>query len=167
MFFFMILNYILLFLSAIGLAIIGLNHYFSLGIFGIGIIKLDIFISLIYLAGETLVMFFFVGTGVSIKEFIQANPETDHKFHKESIAIKRVLYPPTMMATLLFVAMVIFDGGWLMGQMNRWWFHGFYFGTVYYFIKSLIIQHKCFRKNTLLILEMTKTKAKINSVDPA
>jgi len=167
MFFFMILNYILLFLSAIGLAIIGLNHYFSLGIFGIGIIKLDIFISLIYLAGETLVMFFFVGTGVSIKEFIQANPETDHKFHKESIAIKRILYPPTMMATLLFVAMVIFDGGWLMGQMNRWWFHGFYFGTVYYFFKSLIIQHQCFRKNTLLILEMTKTKAKINSVDPA
>ena len=104
---------------------------------------------------------------VSIKEYIQANPETDHKYHKESVAIKRVLYPPTMMATLLFVAMVIFDGGWLMGQMSRWWFHGFYIATVYYFVKSLIIQHKCFRKNTLLILEMTKTKAKINLVDPA
>ena len=71
-----------------------------------------------------------------------------------------------MMATLLFVAMVIFDGAWLMGQMNRWWFHVFYVLTIYYFVKSMIIQHKCFRKNTLLILEMTKTEAKINSADP-
>ena len=165
MFFFMILNYILLFFSTIGLTIIGLNHYFHLGVFGMAPIKLDIFISIIYLAAETLVMFFFVGTGVSIKEYIQANPETDHKFHKESVAIKRVLYPPTMMATLLFVAMVIFDGGWLMGQINRWWFHGFYIMTVYYFFKSLTIQHQCFRKNTLLILEMTNTKAKINLAD--
>ena len=167
MFFFMILNYILLFLSTIGMAIIGMNHYFNMGIFGMAPIKLDIFISVVYLACETLVMFFFVGTGVSIKEYIQANPETDHKFHKESVTIKRVLYPPTMMATLLFVAMVIFDGAWLMGQMNRWWFHVFYVLTIYYFVKSMIIQHKCFRKNTLLILEMTKTEAKINSADPA
>ena len=70
MFFFMILNYILLTLSATGLAIIGLNHYFQLGFFGMAPIKLDIFISLIYVAAETLVMFFFVGTGVSIKEYI-------------------------------------------------------------------------------------------------
>ena len=100
-----------------------------------------------------------------IKEYIQENPDTDHKYHKESVSIKRVLYPPTMMATLLFVAMIIFDGGWLMGQMSRGWFHAFYVATVYYFIKALIVQHKCFKKNTLIILEMTKTKAKINSAD--
>ena len=167
MFFFMILNYILLCLSTVGLAIIGVNHYFHLNIFGMTPIKLDIFISIIYLAAETLVMFFFVGTGVSIKEYIQENPNTDHKYHKESVAIKRMLYPPTMMATLLFVAMVIFDGGWLMGQISRWWFHGFYLATVYYFLKSLIIQHECFRKNTILILKMTNTKAKINLADHA
>tara|TARA_B100001029_G_scaffold179832_1_gene191429 strand:- start:366 stop:857 length:492 start_codon:yes stop_codon:yes gene_type:complete len=163
----MILNYILLLLSFLGLAIIGLNHYIQIDFFSMAPIKLNIFISLIYIAAETLVMFFFVGTGVSIKEYIQANPKTDHKYHKESIAIKRELYPPTMMATLLFVAMVIFDGGWLMRQISRWWFHGFYLATVYYFIKSLLIQHRCFKKNTLLILEMTKTKAKINSADLA
>ena len=128
-------------------------------------LKLDIFISIIYLAAQTLVMFFFVGTGVSIKEFIQTNPTTDHKFHKESVLIKRILYPPTMMATLFFVIMVICDGAWIMGQINRWWFHSFYLFTIYYFFKSLIIQHKCFKKNTLLILEKTKTKAKNNSAD--
>jgi len=165
MFFFMILNYILLFFSAIGFIIIGLNHYFQIGFFGMGIIKMDIFVSVIYIAAETLVMFFFVGTGVSIKEYIQENPETDHKFHRKSVEIKRKLYPPTMLATLLFVALVIFDGAILMEQMNRMWFHVFYILTGYYFVKSLIIQHQCFRENTLIILEMTKTKAKINSDD--
>ena len=67
MWFFMILSYILILLSGIGLNIIGLNHYFDLQLFNIGIIKLDLFISMIFIATQTLVMFFFVGTGVSIK----------------------------------------------------------------------------------------------------
>lgn len=160
------LNYMLLFLSTIGLTLIGVNHFTPTDLFTMPAMKLDLFISLIYIAAETLVMFFFVGTGVSIKEYIQENPDTDHSYHKRSVKLKRVLYPPTMMATLLFVAMVIFDGAWILGQISRWWFIGFYTGTVYYFIKSLVIQHRCFRDNTLIILEMTGTKAKINSADP-
>lgn len=162
----MILNYILLFLSAIGLVIIGVNHFTLVEMFSMSPMKLSLFISMIYIAAETLVMFFFVGTGVSIKEYIQENPGTDHEFHARSVKLKRILYPPTMAATLLFVAMVILDGAWLLGQVNRWWFIGLYVGTVYYFFKSLIIQHKCFRENTVIILEMTGTKAKINSADP-
>ena len=59
MWFFMILSYILILLSGIGLNIIGLNHYFDLQLFNIGIIKLDLFISMIFIATQTLVMFFF------------------------------------------------------------------------------------------------------------
>ena len=94
----MILAYILVFISGLGLALIGFNHY--LHFWPQNHITLDLLVSIIFIAAQTLVMFFFVGTGVSIKEYIQANPKTDHKFHKESVEIKRVLYPPTMMATL-------------------------------------------------------------------
>ena len=160
----MILNYVLLLFSAIGLLIIGINHITVKDMFLMSPMKLDLFISLIYIAAETLVMFFFVGTGVSIKEYIQENPNVDHIFYQKSIKLKRILYPPTMMATLLFVAMVILDGAWRLGQVNRYWFLSLYLGTVYYFFKSLIIQHRCFRDNTMIILEMTGTKAKINSV---
>ena len=144
--------------------IIGINHITVKDMFLMSPMKLDLFISLIYIAAETLVMFFFVGTGVSIKEYIQENPNVDHTFYQKSIKLKRILYPPTMMATLLFVAMVILDGAWILGQVNRYWFLSLYLGTVYYFFKSLIIQHRCFRDNTMIILEMTGTKAKINSV---
>ena len=148
MWFFMILSYILILLSGIGLALIGLNHYIQLDFLGIGNIKFDLFISMIFLAAQTLVMFFFVGTGVSIKEYIQENPDTDIKFHHESIKLKRILYPPTMAVTLLFVIMVIFDGLYIIKQSKEIWFHIFYILTCYYFIKSLIIQHQCFKKNT-------------------
>ena len=155
MWFFMILSYVLIFISGIGLNIIGLNHYFDFKFFDIGIIKLDLFISMIFIATQTLVMFFFVGTGVSIKEYIQENPNTDHSYHKDSIKIKRKLYPPTMALTLLFVAMIIMHGLFIIQQARELWFHITYISTYYYFIKSTIIQHKCFKENTLIILNMT------------
>ncbi len=155
----MILSYILIFLSGIGLAIIGINHYSPLQLFGIGYIKLDLFISMVFLAAQTLVMFFFVGTGVSIKEYIQDNPDVDHTFHHESIQLKRKLYPPTMAVTILFVAMVILDGLFIIGQTREIWFHLTYGLTLFYFFKSIIVQHICFKKNTEIILEMTWTKA--------
>ena len=151
----MILSYILILISGVGLNIIGLNHYLDLKLFDMGIIKLDLFISMIFIATQTLVMFFFVGTGVSIKEYIQENPGTDHSFHQDSIKIKRKLYPPTMALTLLFVWMIIMHGLFIIKQAEEYWFHITFIATYYYFIKSNIIQHKCFKKNTLIILNMT------------
>ena len=155
MWFFMILSYGLIFLSGIGLFIIGLNHYFYLLIFEIGLIKMDLFISMIFIATQTLVMFFFVGTGVSIKEYIQENPSINSSYHHKSIQLKRKLYPPTMAVTIFFVAMVILDGLYIIRQVQEIWFHISYGLTCYYFIKSMIIQHYCFKENTQIILEMT------------
>ena len=100
-------------------------------------------------------MFFFVGTGVSIKEYIQENPSINSSYHNRSIKLKRKLYPPTMALTILFVAMVILDGLFIIGQTKEIWFHITYGLTVYYFIKSVNIQHYCFKDNTQIILEMT------------
>ena len=124
MWFFMTFSYIMIVLSGIGLTLIGLNHYFD--IWAQNHITLDLIVSIIFIAAQTLIMFFFVGTGVNVREYLELHSELGDSLYKQMFAIKRNLYPPTMMATLLFVAMVIFDGGWLMGQMNRWWFHGFY-----------------------------------------
>ena len=155
MWFFMILSYLLIFISGIGLNIIGLNHYLDLKLFNIATIKLDLFISMIFIATQTLIMFFFVGTGVSIKEYIQENPGTNYSYHKDSIKIKRKLYPPTMTLTLLFVTMIIMHGLFIIKQSRELWFHLTFILTYYYFIKSVIVQHKCFKENTLIILNMT------------
>ena len=67
------------------------------------------------------------------------------------------LYPPTMMVTILFMALVIIDGVFFLGKVSEWWFHILYILTVYYYIKATTIQHQSFKESTHIVLTMTKT----------
>ena len=79
MWFFMIMSYIMVALSGVGLAFVGVNHYFNIR--PTNHITLDFLVSIIFIAAQTLVLFFFVGTGVNIKEYIQEHPEIGDKFY--------------------------------------------------------------------------------------
>ena len=155
MWFFMTFSYILIALSGIGLTLIGLNHYFN--IWAQNHITLDLIISIIFIAGQTLVMFFFVGTGVNVREYLETHPELGDNLYKQMFAIKRKLYPPTMMVTILFMAMVIMDGVYFIGKASEWWFHILYLLTLYYFFKATIVQHNSFKESTEIVLSMTGT----------
>ena len=152
MWFFMILSYVMVTLSGIGLLMVGINHYFN---FWAQHIALDLFVSIIFIAAQTLVMFFFVGTGVNIREYLEAHPDLGKDLYKQMFAIKRKLYPPTMMVTILFMAMVIIDGAFYIGKVSEWWFHILYILTFYYFFKATIIQHNSFKESTDIVLKMT------------
>ncbi len=153
MWFFMITSYILILLSAVGLILIGINHYIN--IWPTQHISFDLFVSLIFIATQTLIIFFFVGTGVNIKEYTLSK---DNKFYRGIIAIKRKLYPPTLAVTILFMITVIVDGAYFLGKVNEWWFHISYVLTLYYFFKSSIEQHKAFIGSTNIILAMTENE---------
>ncbi len=158
MWFFMIASYIMVVLSGVGLLLIGVNHY--LNIWPTSHIALDLLVSIIFIAAQTLVMFFFVGTGVNIKEYGQEHSETGDKFYKGILGIKRKLYPPTMMVTILFMAAVILDGAFFLGKVNEWWFHIFYVLTFYYYFKATFVQHRAFIGSTNIVLAMTGAERK-------
>ncbi|MEE3196679.1 MAG: hypothetical protein VX260_06950 [Candidatus Neomarinimicrobiota bacterium] len=149
----MITSYILIFLSAIGLILIGINHYVN--IWPSQHVSFDLFVSLIFIATQTLIIFFFVGSGVNIKEYTLSK---DNKFYKGILAIKRRLYPPTLAVTILFMITVIVDGAFFLGKVNEWWFHISYVLTLYYFVKSSIEQHKAFIGTTNIVLAMTENE---------
>ncbi len=153
MWFFMILSYVMVMLSGIGLLMVGINHYFDF--WAQNHITLDLLVSIVFIAGQTLVMFFFVGTGVNIREYLEANPSLGKDLYKKMFAIKRKLYPPTMMVTVLFMVMVIIDGAFFIGKVSEWWFHILYIPTLYYFFKATIIQHNSFKESTDIVLKMT------------
>ena len=150
MWFFMITAYVLIILSGVGLILIGINHYVN--IWPTQHISFDLFVSLIFIATQTLIIFFFVGAGVNIKEYTKSK---DNKFYKGILAIKRRLYPPTLAVTILFMITVIVDGAFFLGKVNEWWFHISYLLTLYYFVKSSIEQHKAFIGSTNIVLAMT------------
>ena len=154
MWFFMILCYVLVAISGLGLFQIGLNHYFDF--FLTNRISFDLIVSIIFIAAQTLVMFFFVGTGVNVREYLETHPELGDELYKKMFAIKRRLYPPTMMLTILFMAMVIVDGIFYFGKISEWWFHILYFLTLYYFYKATKEQHASFIGSTKIVLKMTE-----------
>ena len=155
MWFFMILSYVMVAISGIGLLLIGMNHYFDL--WPQNHITLDLFISIIFVATQTLVMFFFVGTGVNIREYVESHSDVKNDLYQQMLGLKRKLYPPTMMVTILFMALVIIDGVFFLGKVSEWWFHILYILTVYYYIKATTIQHQSFKGSTHIVLTMTKT----------
>ena len=150
----MITCYVLVAISGLGLMQIGLNHYFDF--FVTNRISFVLIISFIFIAAQTLVMFFFVGTGVNVREYLERHPELGNDLYKKMFAIKRRLYPPTMMVTILFMAMVIVDGVFYFGKISEWWFHILYFLTLYYFYKATKEQHASFIGSTKIVLEMTE-----------
>ncbi|MDG1135468.1 MAG: hypothetical protein P8N48_01025 [Bacteroidales bacterium] len=151
----MTFSYIMIVLSGIGLTLIGLNHYFD--IWAQNHITLDLIVSIIFIAAQTLIMFFFVGTGVNVREYLELHSELGDSLYKQMFAIKRKLYPPTMMVTILFMAMVIMDGVYFIGKASEWWFHILYLLTLYYFFKATIVQHNSFKESTEIVLSMTGT----------
>ena len=155
MWFFMILSYVMIAISGIGLFLIGMNHYFDL--WPQNHITLDLLISIIFVATQTLVMFFFVGTGVNIREYVESHSDVKNDLYQQMLGLKRKLYPPTMMVTILFMALVIIDGVFFLGKVSEWWFHILYILTVYYYIKATTIQHQSFKESTHIVLTMTKT----------
>ena len=155
MWFFMTFSYIMIVLSGIGVTLIGLNHYFD--IWAQNHITLDLIVSIIFIAAQTLIMFFFVGTGVNVREYLELHAELGDSLYKQMFAIKRKLYPPTMMVTILFMVMVIMDGVYFIGKASEWWFHILYLLTLYYFFKATIVQHNSFKESTEIVLSMTGT----------
>ena len=153
MWFFMILSYVMVAISGIGLLLIGMNHYFDL--WPQNHITLDLLISIIFVATQTLVMFFFVGTGVNIREYVESHSDVKNDLYQQMLGLKRKLYPPTMMVTILFMALVIIDGVFFLGKVSEWWFHILYILTFYYFFKATIIQHNSFKESTEIVLAMT------------
>ena len=165
MWFFMILCYVLVTISGLGLVQIGLNHYFDF--WQTNRITFDLIVSIIFIAAQTLVMFFFVGTGVNIREYLEEHPELGHNLYKKMFAIKRRLYPPTMMVTMLFMVTVIVDGIYYFGRFSEWWFHASYFLTLWYFYKATKEQHASFKGSTEIVLEMTKKERDAVNTDPS
>jgi len=113
--------------------------------------------SIVYLFTETLIIFFFVGTGVSIKEYTQSH-NLKPIFHQKSISIKRKVYPPLLMNMLYMMILFVIVGAVDTGRMAVWIYNVFFAFCIYHFLRVIVIQHKCFVENTDNILEMSGVK---------
>lgn len=153
MWLFMYACYLLSVASLFLLVLTGIQGYFDLMPAGISHPTLAIMTILVYSFTQTLVMFFFVGTGVSIKEYVQEHEEST-EYHRRSIEVKRKLYPPTML-NILLVGVAFILGGAVHTNHVPGWVHGTSFWLAFlHYVKTLYVQHGCFKENTQIVLDM-------------
>ena len=116
-----------------------------------------ILVSILYALTETLVIFFYVGTGVSIKEYT-ADHKLDSAFHRRSIAIKRRIYPPLLLNMLFMIVLFILVGAVDTKRIPLWAYDLLFLICLVDYVRIKIGQNTCFRDNTHIILEMSGLK---------
>jgi len=160
MWFFMIACYVLTAVSYVMLLSLGLQGYFGGHLLGVNHPTFALLTAIVYLFTETLVIFFFVGTGVSVKEFTQEHG-ADPEFHRQSIQIKRRLYPPLLLNILIFMVTFIIGGAVDTNRLPGF-VHGLLFVIlILHFTKAIMVQHRCFKENTAIILAMSGIDTKL------
>ncbi len=157
MWFFMNSCYILSLLTFAVLIMALFQNIFYFSVFNANHITFIILVSILYLFTETLVIFFFVGTGVSIKEFTHQN-KLKPDYHRSSLQIKRKVYPPLLLNILFMIILFVLVGAVDTGKVPAGVFRIYFVFCIAHFIYSKIIQNECFRKNTDVILEMSGIK---------
>jgi len=157
MWFFMYSCYALSLASFFMLGIVLLQSFTPFFVFKASPMSFLILTSIVYLFAETLVIFFFVGTGVSVKEYMLEHKITGN-FHKRMITIKRTMYPPQLLNILILMTAFILYGAADTGKIPVWAYRGLLLAGIVHFCYAKMIQHRAFRENTFIILEMAGLK---------
>lgn len=160
MWFFMHSCYILTALTFVSLWIAFFQSFLKFQVFHADHVTFMIFTSILYSFTETLVIFFFVGTGVSVKEYT-IDHKLDSSYHKRSIGIKRKVYPPLMLNLLFMIILFVLVGAVDTYRFPGWLYYLIFFGCIVHYVKIKIIQNSCFRDNTQIILDMSGINKKV------
>lgn len=153
MWFFMITCYIFSVVSFLMLLTVFFQSFYPFKVINASPLSFLILTSIIYLFTETLVMFFFVGTGVSVKEYM-LEQKIHGDFHKRSISIKRRIYPPQLLNLLILMIAFILFGAADTQAISPWIYRIILAVGILQYIDAKIIQNACFRDNTKIILDM-------------
>jgi hypothetical protein len=129
------------------------QSFFSFHVLQASPLSFLILTSIIYLFTETLIMFFFVGTGVSIKEYM-LEQKVHGDFHQRSILIKRKIYPPQLLNIFILMTAFVLFGAADNYKISAWIYRFILLCGIVQFIDAKVIQNACFRDNTKIILDM-------------
>lgn len=113
--------------------------------------------SIIYLFTETLVIFFFVGTGVSVRDYT-AMHNLPPEYHRTSIEIKRKVYPPQLLNMLFLMVLFVLVGAVDTGRFPALVYQLYFIFCIGHFLYAKKIQHRSFKENTNNILAMSGIK---------
>ena len=163
MYIFMISCYLLMVLNLINILICGLMGYFNFSFLGANHAQFSLFAILIFVFTETLVMYFFIATGKSIKTILSQRQDINApKLWEQIKYIKKIIFPHLMLTITLFGSLYIFYFGYVKSNiMNEsipysWIQSPMFFLAFFHHIWSLKIKNDSFKLQIEVVNNLSK-----------
>ena len=150
----MILSYLCIAVTFLLLFLSGLQGYFQFQVFQVSHSQFALLATVFYMFTETLVMFYFIGSGTAIKKTIASlSIETDGY---EKVKKTKMLLFPHMTLNMVFVGVVFILGGAVQTGSVAGWIHGLLFALAFFhFLYTTVLQHRGFKENVEIIGEIS------------
>jgi len=137
----------------------GFNNFFILGA---NHAQFSLFSILVFVLTETLVMYFFIATGKSIKQILseQKNKNSEKLWNKVK-NIKKIIFPHIMLTIFLISTLYIFYFGYIQSERLNdyisyaWLQLPLLLLSVLHHLWSLKIKNYCFKKQIDIITQMS------------
>lgn len=127
--------------------------YLGFTVLGIDHPRFAFLAALVYLFTQTLVMFFFIGTGLNVRDYAREHEEAA-EYHRRSRALKGAVFP-SIMLNMLFVTILVFAGAAVDTGRMRPGPHGALFAAaLMHFLWTIRAQHRGYKEIVSVIVGM-------------
>ena len=162
----MIVSYLCIAITIFLLALTGLQGYFQFHLMQANHPQFALFTAIFYMFTETLVMFYFIGSGTAIKKSIKMR-SGEPSLYEQVKKTKMILFPHLTMNMFFIGAVFILGGAVQMGSFSGW-VHGLFFDLAFiHFLYVIIIQHRGFKENVQIIEKLTMAEGTTDDISPA
>jgi len=165
MYIFMISCYLLMIINFINFTISGAMVYFNIQFFGANHAQFSLLAILIFVLTETIVMYFFIATGKSIKNILIENDSSESEKIWEKIkAIKGIIFPQIMLTITIVGILYIFYFGYVTSNSNAenikyaWISAPLFLISYLHHIWTLKIKNDAFKRQIDIVGELPNTE---------
>ena len=149
----MLLSYFLMILSVLFLMLNGLQGYLSFKIYNATHIQFAFISTIFYMFTESWIMFYFIGSGKTIKETI-INYNLDKSLYQEVISSKKKVFPHITL-NILLIGTVFVIGGGVHTKAISISVHGWlYIFSMLHFFYTIYLQHIAFKDTAKMLAKL-------------
>ena len=162
----MIVSYLCIAITTMLLLISGMQGYFQFKVLQASHPQFALLSTVFYMFTETLVMFYFIGSGTAIKKTIASlSMKTDGY---EKVKKTKMLLFPHLTMNMVFVGLVFILGGAVQTGSVAGWIHGLLFDFAFFhFLYTTVLQHRGFKENVEIVGELSVVDNPVNNKSPA
>ena len=161
MYVFMISCYLLMVINFINFSISGAMVFFDIQFFGASHAQFSLLAILVFVLTETIVMYFFIATGKSIKNIlIENNNSESEKLWEKIKLIKGMIFPQIMLTITIVGTLYVFYFGYVTSNSNAenikyaWISAPLFFVSYLHHIWTLKIKNDSFKMHIEIVGEL-------------